>query len=294
MKKIANLIFGIILVLVGCLFIINTLGIFDIGIIGLASDYWPLFLILAGISLIFKKKNLAGLFLVIMFVTLIVGVFDGFSINEPNYRLEKQEFIMNDSIKNLEMNIEFGLGMIDIKKNDKNKTITVIANHTGDMPDSRYEEKADLAVLKLEREENQPDFVFAEEKWEILIDQETTKSLELDYGISDVKLDLRDLNIKNLKISCGVSDNTIIFDDNNIEVRFEGGITDTDFFFPENLGVRIDTDTGLSDFDMEGFKKSGTVYISNNYDDAENKAHIRIEAGLSGFVSKFYEEGDEI
>lgn len=293
MKKTTSLIAGIILVLVGCLFLVNSLGIFDIGIIGFASDFWPAFLILAGISLIFKKKNLAGIFLVIMFVTLIIGAFDGISFNEPEYSFSQERVDINETVDNLEVKLEFGLGNIDVAKNKEGRFALINSNYTSEKARVTYEENNDSGKLKIRRDDD-PDFVFAEENWMIFLDNETSKTLELDYGVSEVRLDLRDLNIEELKISCGVSDNTVIFDNNDIDVRFEGGVSDTEFLFPEDLGVRIDTETGLSDFNMEDFKKSGRLYVSNNYDNAEKKAHIRIEAGLSNFVAKFYEEGDEI
>lgn len=67
------------------------------------------------------------------------------------------------------------------------------------------------------------------------------------------------------------------------------GVSGVDISIPQNAACSIETDSGLSDNNFDGFIKTGdNHYETPGYENAANKMHIHISGGLSGFNVKRY------
>lgn len=67
------------------------------------------------------------------------------------------------------------------------------------------------------------------------------------------------------------------------------GVSGVDISIPQNAACSIETDSGLSDNNFDGFTKTGdNHYETPGYENATNKMHIHISGGLSGFNVKRY------
>jgi hypothetical protein len=67
------------------------------------------------------------------------------------------------------------------------------------------------------------------------------------------------------------------------------GVSGVDISVPQNAACSIETDSGLSGNDFQGFTKvSDNDYETPGFNAAKNKMHIHISGGLSGFNVKRY------
>ena len=85
---------GIVVVLIGCLFLLKNLGLFDFSLLKSFSTLWPIGLILVGIALIFKMRLLA---FVIFLFTLALAFSYGFTqiyvgVGEERELIQEVEF----------------------------------------------------------------------------------------------------------------------------------------------------------------------------------------------------------
>jgi predicted membrane protein len=80
-----NFLFGILILLFGLALLFNNLGIADIDIGDIISTWWPLFVIVAGLSLLLnhgsKGEVLSGIFILFVGVALLLGNLDIWNIN---------------------------------------------------------------------------------------------------------------------------------------------------------------------------------------------------------------------
>jgi hypothetical protein len=124
--------------------------------------------------------------------------------------------------------------------------------------------------------------------WDLHLNSSLPTSLEINGGASDNLVDLSDTRVTDLKISTGASSTKVTLPTNAgfTKVKVDSGAASLDVKIPESVAARINIDSGLTGIsvDTSRFPKSGGVYISPNYDSAENKVDIKIDTGV-GSVS---------
>ena len=66
-------------------------------------------------------------------------------------------------------------------------------------------------------------------------------------------------------------------------VKVEAGAASVVIHVPEGVEARIESDSGLISFDVDQnrFPKLNGYYQSSNYEEAENKADIRVSSGVA-------------
>ncbi len=124
--------------------------------------------------------------------------------------------------------------------------------------------------------------------WTFGISRDVPLSLRFDSGASDVRLDLSELQVTHLRVSTGASSTVLTLPGSagNTRVDVNTGAASLRVRVPDGVAARIQISGGLSStsVDRSRFPRSGGVYQSPDYDAAENRADIRIESGL-GSVS---------
>lgn len=121
--------------------------------------------------------------------------------------------------------------------------------------------------------------------WEFGLSNELPLDLVFEMGAVDAHLDLTALLVKNISLQTGASLT-------NLKLPAAAGLTylkvgagaaSIDIHVPAGVAARIVSEHGLAsvNVDQNRFPKSGGVYQSPDYEEAENKVDIRIETGVS-------------
>lgn len=115
--------------------------------------------------------------------------------------------------------------------------------------------------------------------------------VNIDAGAAKVDFDFSKFKIKSLDVRGGAAAFDIRLGQplaaTNVEVNT--GVSAVDIKIPENAACSIESNSGLSGNDFEGFTKThDNVYETANFATAKNKLYIHINGGLSGFnVSRY-------
>jgi hypothetical protein len=94
---------------------------------------------------------------------------------------------------------------------------------------------------------------------------------------------LGNLNADRIQIDAGVGSLTLALDGEwrrDAEVAIDMGIGSLELILPEGLGVRLRKDSFLTSLDSEGLVKRGNVYESVDYDEAEYRVTIDLDAAF--------------
>lgn len=92
---------------------------------------------------------------------------------------------------------------------------------------------------------------------------------------------------RDLKVEGGVGDLTLDFEgawNGDMSADITMALGSVTLRIPEDIGVRVDKDTFLTDFDRSGFYKRGDAYYSDGWDGATRRLDIQLE-GAFGSVS---------
>jgi len=120
--------------------------------------------------------------------------------------------------------------------------------------------------------------------WSFGLNGEIPLSLTFETGASDMQLDLTDLRVTELQLKTGASSTDVTLPANagHTSVSFSGGAASAIIRVPSGVAARVRTSGGLADIkvDRNRFPRLGGIYQSEDYDAAPNKADIRVEMGV--------------
>jgi hypothetical protein len=113
-------------------------------------------------------------------------------------------------------------------------------------------------------------------EWEVNVEAGATK---LDFDLSKFK-------VKKLKLSGGAASFNVKLGQplatTNVEVST--GVSEVDIKVPQNAACRIESSSGLSSTDYDGFTNNGdNTYQTAGFDAAKNKMYIHMKGGVSNF-----------
>ncbi len=124
--------------------------------------------------------------------------------------------------------------------------------------------------------------------WSLGVVRDLPLSLVLETGASQSRIDLSELQIRELVLKAGASSTalTLPAQAGFTRVKIEAGAASLKVNLPAGVAARIQSTGGLTsvNVDQGRFPKTDGYYQSPDYDQAVNKAEIRIEMGV-GSVS---------
>ncbi len=113
------------------------------------------------------------------------------------------------------------------------------------------------------------------------------KRVELKNGVGGFEArGLGNLNFEELRFEGGVGGAELDFSGDwkqSGDISIAVGVGGIEVYLPREVGFEVRASKSfLSGLSIRGFKKQGNLYRSDNYDEAQKHANIRIKAGIGG------------
>lgn len=283
-----------VLILLGIFFSLYTFGIINLASWPSFKLYWPIFLILAGVAFLFKKKGIGW---ILILLTIILGIISGFSSIVSNCGEERSTSQKIDldrldkGIKSMEVYLGFGAGEISIGKTPDYLYINQIHTRDQKNPIFAYESEGSVAQISVRRSGGCFFGSNTKESWDVKLFENMPKKIKLSYGAARVDADLRGLSADSLEINAGASSTRIVFDDYTTNAKIDIGASEIKLEFPKTAGIKVTLDIGATSHNfnkLDEFVEKEGVFSTKNYELAENKIQITIDAGASSIESSFY------
>jgi len=262
MIKKSNLFWGTVLIFLGALFLIDTLGIMEFN---LWEIFFPLLLILFGVWV------LVGYFQRDQSVENEVAEIplDHIQSARIHFRHGGGKLIVSSGTNQLNLlSGTFGGGLKIKSYPDNDSNNFVLRTHDGGFPI--------MAFPWLWGPQNYLD-------WDVKLTDEIPLDLRFNTGASDTRLDLTDLQVINLRVDTGASVTEINLPDSVSfsKVLIKAGAASIKINVPEFATARIRVSGGLMDarVDRKRFPKSGGNYQSLDYESSSHQFDIRIDVG---------------
>ncbi len=312
--KYGHLFWAIILIAIGCLFLISNLGWIDFHW-STIWRLWPLILIFWGIAILpirdlIKYALLIGviLFTIIFFnrLTESKGWFrwhDGRSewrfgdewdrSDEGASRsMESQTLTvpMDSLSRKAELVLEAAAGDFKLEgltgdllsfTKDGN-----VGNYSLTSEDVSGKKKINIHLEKSEGPRK-----YSKNEVQIRLNQEPVWDLDLDIGAASIDMDLKDYKIDTLEINAGASSIDLTLGSMNPVTRltFDAGASSLNIRIPKEAACEVKSESFLVSRDFEGFVKKGNgLYQSENYSTGKNKIYIDIETAVSSISIERY------
>ncbi len=108
--------------------------------------------------------------------------------------------------------------------------------------------------------------------------------LDINTGASESQVDLSELRVTDLSLQTGASSTLITLPSaaGMTDVRVESGAASVSLKVPYGVGARIRVHSGLAsiNIDQTRFPRNGDLYLSPDYESAQNKVDIDIQTGV--------------
>jgi len=305
--KFRNIFWGVILIVVGVLFILQNLGLVYFQWSALWR-LWPVILVLWGVSIIPVKD-----WIKILLVVFVLGASISFMFNKTvhwdksssnnwieqefsddyeedngrQYSTQTFNIPYEDSAINAKLNLEAAAGSFKINENSDN---LISFRRRGNSSEYSY-------ILKTTDSLSEIDIEMENASVNIGDNHKNTVSLALnDYPVWDIYLeagaaavdfDLADYKIKNLDIEGGAASIKIKLGDEYEETHLgiEAGASSIIIKIPEESGCKLNLESVLSGKNIKGFEKiERGKYRTKDFEEATNKIYIDAEAAVSSFT----------
>jgi hypothetical protein len=299
-----SLVFPIILITVGALFLIhNWRPAFDPWPI--LATYWPLILIFVGLGKIWdnaqRRRNpdappgvsIGATFGILAFVVvLVVLLWHGRSFSR-RYGLSSgtqhsTRSVASQQAKSAHVNLEMGAGQLNINGGARD---LLEADFT--YSDSYSEPKVDYHVtdgvgqLSISQDSHSVNFGPSRNDWNLHFSREVPLDLKVDMGAGQGNLHLRDVPLTQLELNLGAGQMDVDLTGErkkDLNADIEGGVGQANIRLPKDVGVIAHASGGIGSIRVHGLKQDGDSYTNEAYGKSPVTIHLKVEGGIGEIV----------
>ena len=282
-------IWGIFLLFLGVVFLLQTLNILPWGLWEILWRFWPVLIIIVGLGILLRRYNV---WLVSLLVLAIIGACLGIAIWQYGLSPALGMVSYSESLGNMEraqIEVDFTAGDIHIGSLSPGspnfvEVASEVRNSDGSM-NVDFHQQDGVGTLRLSiGRVNRPFWGGDGIRWEVNFTRNIPLTLNIKSAVSNTELYLSELKVTELRLdvdagnckvmmpsSTGTTYAYIKSDVANLEVNVPDGVA---------AKIRLDTDLSASDVDESRFPKQGDYYISDNFDTAQNQIYLEIESDV--------------
>jgi hypothetical protein len=305
--KTKNIIWGLILVLIGVLFILKNLDIIYFSWYSLWK-LWPLLLVLIGVTILPVKDSIK---VVLAIIVLIAAAF--FLVSFPDFHNRNNDRSINNSQDNLngKDTKEIDQRIFEVYDSTITEAFLKFDAAAGDFTidqstDELFEFEKDGNLgryiysikdlgakreIGIELEEGRIIRSDLRNKVSIKLNPNPAWEIKVDVGAANIELDLSSFKIQKLDIDGGASSIDIRLGtlQADCKIKINSGASSINIKVPREFACEVNTSTVLSSKDLEGFDKMGSgTYVTPGFSDKTKNIVIDVEAAVSSLSVERY------
>lgn len=321
MKNRRGVVFPLLLIVVGAVWLLQSIGVLSPDSWWQLTRLWPVLLIAIGLQIVFGTSRAGRLMVVAVTLGLVVGGL--FMLNggmfaggdgaggsgvgaDTGAGSSGDEDGGGDSLESIDVPLDGavsgeirlgpGIARLDVRAGQAGDALVagnISHPRRYDPPSLRVETDADehMTVRIDERERRSFSFwpfgIDGDFRWDLQLSPDVPIALDVDAGVGEIKLDLRGLMLSGLDLDVGVGSVTVhLPDSGNYEVDIDGGVGSIVLIIPEGVEASVDADIGIGGVSVpDGFSAFGDErWSTEGFEDASDRADIRIDGGVGNIT----------
>ena len=310
--KTKHIFWGVLFIALGLLVLLYNINLMNFDLSNV-WQYWPVVIILWGVSYFTKnvilKRFIAGIAAVILAVALFAGFNstfyffnDAFSLHNSNFDINSNDNSdtsnysenYNPVIKSAEFDFKAGAGTF-LLRDSTDELISAVAQGYKNKYELNRNDSGDQTVVEMKMLKQHFTFGDWHNKNKVVLKLNTKPIWDLDFdiGAASVNFDLSAFKTQSININTGAASLRIKLGDkvDNSNVRVKAGASSINIEIPDSAGCEIRTSTALSSRNFDGFDKiDSNLYRTDNFDSAKKKIYLKIDCGISSIHVTRYED----
>lgn len=288
-----SLVFPILLIIIGVLFLLDNLNITSGIDWGTIWKLWPILIIAIGLEILLGRRVSFGAVLLMIILLVIAGSIAWWSVVvDSGERTTKHFTWPTNGVERAEVELDLGAGRLQLGGYDDMADLIVADLELA--PGIRVSEdlKIDADVARGWISSDAEFFAWVPvlggkaSEWDLLLNSRVRWELDVNSGAGDVRLDLSELRVSDLKLDAGVgSVHVTLPRRGSVKARIDGGIGDVRVTIPEGVQARFRVDRGIGDLTVGSrFKRRGDYYETEGFSRAESYIELEIDIGIGSIT----------
>ncbi len=284
-------VWGIFLLFVGVVLLLQSLGLLPWGLWGILWRFWPVLIIIIGIGILLRRRNVwlvSLLILVILGACLGIAVWQ-YGLSPPAGTVTRSYAEPLGDIERAQIEIDFTVGNIIIGSlpSGSPSLVEAVSNARDGEGSMNVDFQRQDSEGSLYLGTDRVNWRFWGEggiEWEVNFTGSIPLALNIKSTASNMELDLSQLKVTTLRLDVDAGNCKVMMPASagTIDVEIEADMANMEVNIPDGVAARIQADTGLGAFivDTTRFPKHGDYYISDNFNTAQNRIYLEIDSDL--------------
>ena len=192
-------------------------------------------------------------------------------------------------IESVQVDIKMGIGELDVSGGSANLMDAEFTYNIEDWrPEVLFEQRGSRGELTVSQPEGEINGIPDDDikyHWSVILYDDIPMDMDVDLGVGESNLNLSGLNLQSLVVDTGVGEATIDLTgawEESFDVRINGGVGETTVYLPENVGLRLEADTGIGSLVVNGLQKEGNsnVYTNAAYGESDVDITLDVSGGI--------------
>lgn len=259
-------------------------------------NFWPLALMIVGVSLIFRGRGPSVWVLLLAFLVLFTSGtlnfagrwigFDGSSLRlcpagpVSTFRRQAQ---LEPNVTEASLEIGFGAGKLEVRGG-----ASVLADarleYVEREPQWQVQQSGSKMSIRATQDNTSGIPVQGSLDWRFSLASNVAYDLNISAGACSADLDLRNVKLQRLNLSTGASSVKVRFpEEPEMSAKISAGAASLELILPRDVGLRINSTNALLRrmLEAEGLRRDGDVFYSEGFATARSKLEIDLSAGAT-------------
>ncbi len=280
---------GIILLFLGVVFLLQTLNIIPGGIWGSLWRFWPVLLIIGGLIILLRPLSpglVSLLILILLLGTLGAAIWryappspvgqSTRNYSEPLGNLEKAQVRINTAAGNLV------IGSLPAASTNFVEAVSKTRDGVADIRvDFQRQNSTGKLNLSTERVNQQ---LTAESNWEVNFSRKIPLTIDIDSAVGNLNLDFSDLQLTELLMDVDAGNYVVKMPASagDTSAKIKANVANLQLTIPSGVALNLKADVNLSAFDIDRdrFPGDGRYYASPDFNTAKNRIRLELACTL--------------
>jgi hypothetical protein len=284
-----SLVFPILLIMLGLLFLLDNLNIISGIDWGTIWKLWPVLIIAVGLEILLGRSiSFGAAFLIVIIVIIAAGAVWWSVVVDSGERRAEHFTWPTDGVERAELELDIGIGKLQLASYGNMADLLVADLDLASGADVSNDVKVDAAVARGWIASERDFFALPQllgrdaSKWDLRLNSRVSWEMDINSGVGDVRLDLSELKVNDLKLDSGVGAVHVTLPRRGtVRAKVDGGIGDLHITIPEGTQARFRVDRGIGSLRVDSrFKRRGDYYETEGFSRAESYIDLEIDHSI--------------